>query len=69
MNLNNVLIRENILPEHLCISAINYQGYLYLYDKTLKGFDAKKSLKAVSTSLEWNVFGIKVSRCLKKNVS
>ena len=44
-----------MIPEHLCISAINLQGYLCLYDK-IKGFDAKKSLNAISTSpLEQNV--------------
>ena len=44
MNLNNVF---------------DEQDYLYLYDKT-KGFDAKKSFNAISTSLlEKNVFWYK----------
>ena len=32
MNLNNVLINQNMICEHLCSSAINYQGYLCLYN-------------------------------------
>ena len=65
MNLNNVLISQSMILEHLCISAIDCQGYSCLYKKKSDCFDAKKSLNAVSISLERNVFGVKnVSRFL-----
>ena len=36
MNLNSVLISQNKNPEYQCISAIDYQVYSYLIDKTQK---------------------------------
>ena len=35
MDLNNVLISQNMIPEDFCISAISPQIYLCLYNKTI----------------------------------
>ena len=55
MNLKDVLICRNMIPEHLSISAINLQGYLCMYDKALKVFNTKKYFNAVSSVMFWPV--------------
>ena len=59
MNLNDVLMSQNRILEHQCISAVDYEGYLYS-----KGFAVKKSRNTVS----WNgmSFGMEMLTCLKR---
>ena len=32
----HILLSENMIPEQICISAIDYQSYLCMYDEILK---------------------------------